>query len=338
MRALLVLAVLAAGLFAPVPAAAAPHYAGYVFFYFTGEGTADGEQVYLAASRGNDPLHWDELNGGRPVLTSGLGDKGVRDPFIIRSPKGDRFYLLATDLRIHGNGDWDAAQRFGSKHIEVWESTDLVHWSAQRHVRVSPDTAGNTWAPEAFWDRTIGAYVVFWASKLYAADDPDHTGDTYNRMLYATTKDFRTFSAPKVWVDPGHSVIDSTVIEHRGLYYRFTKDERSASPDAPCGKFIVAERARKLRDTSYDFVADCIGAGDIARGEGPTVFKSNTENRWYLFIDEFGGRGYVPFTSTDLASGDWQLATGYELPARPRHGTVLPVTQSELDGVRAAYP
>jgi hypothetical protein len=338
MRALLVLAVLAAGLFAPAPATAAPHYAGYVFFYFTGEGTADGEQVYLAASRDNDPLHWDELGGGRPVLTSALGDKGVRDPYVIRSPKGDRFYLLATDLRIHGNGDWDAAQRFGSKHIEVWESTDLVHWSAQRHVRVAPDTAGNTWAPEAYWDRTINAYVVFWASKLYAADDPDHTGDTYNRMLYATTKDFRTFSAPKVWVDPGHSVIDSTVIEDRGRYYRFTKDERSASPDAPCGKFIVAERARKLRDTSYDFVADCIGAGDIARGEGPTVFKSNTENRWYLFIDEFGGRGYVPFTATDLASGDWRLATGYELPARPRHGTVLPVTRSELDAVRAAYP
>ncbi len=337
MRALLVLAVLAASLVAP-PAAAGPRNAGYVFLYFTGEGTATGEQIYLAASRGNDPLAWDELNGGRPVLTSSLGDKGVRDPFVIRSPRGDRFFLLATDLRIHGNGDWDAAQRFGSKHIEIWESTDLVHWSAQRHVRVSPDTAGNTWAPEAFWDRTINAYVVFWASKLYAEDDPDHTGDTYNRMLYATTRDFRTFSAPKVWVDPGHSVIDSTVIEDRGRYYRFTKDERSASPDAPCGKFIVAERATRLRDTSYDVVADCIGQGAVSRGEGPTVFRSNTERRWYLFIDEFGGRGYVPFTSTDLSTGRWEPATDYALPARPRHGTVLPVTQSELDGVRAAFP
>jgi hypothetical protein len=38
--------------------------------------------------------------------------------------------VIATDLRIFGNGDWDAAQRHGSKYIEVWESTDLVHWSA----------------------------------------------------------------------------------------------------------------------------------------------------------------------------------------------------------------
>lgn len=58
---------------------------GYMFSYFTGEGTADGEQLYSALSKGNDPLHWRELNGGKPVLTSTLGEKGLRDPFIIRS-------------------------------------------------------------------------------------------------------------------------------------------------------------------------------------------------------------------------------------------------------------
>src|ERR687893_2427709 len=119
---------LALGL-APAAHAAREPYEGYVFAYFTGEGTADGEQIYFAASRGNDPLRWDELNAGRAVLTSTLGDKGVRDPFIIRSHEGDRFFLIATDLKIYGNGDWDAAQRRGSKYIEVWESTDLVHWS-----------------------------------------------------------------------------------------------------------------------------------------------------------------------------------------------------------------
>ncbi|MFT7838475.1 LamG-like jellyroll fold domain-containing protein [Saccharothrix sp. BKS2] len=313
-------------------------YEGYLFGYFTGEGTATGEQVHLAASRGNDALKWDELNGGKPVLTSSLGDGGVRDPFIIRSPEGDRFFLIATDLKMHGNGNWDLVQRRGSRHIEVWESTDLVNWSEQRHVRVSPETAGNTWAPEAYYDESIGAYVVFWASKLYAVDDPQHTGNTYNKMLYATTRDFRTFTEPEVWVDPGYSVIDSTVIRHGAEFYRFTKDERNNTSTTPCSKFILAEKSTRLRDTSYDFVADCIGKGSINQGEGPTVFKSNTEDRWYLFIDEFGGRGYVPFETTDLASGQWRPATGYELPSRPRHGTVLPVTKAELDRVRAAHP
>ncbi|MDI3095517.1 family 43 glycosylhydrolase [Streptomyces sp. AN-3] len=348
-RALLVpfLALLLALLAAP-PGAAHPGappvpktpYAGYLFAYFTGEGTADGEQIRYALSRGNDALRWRELNGGEPVLTSTTGERGLRDPFVIRSPEGDRFFMIATDLRMYRNssGSWDEVQRHGSKSIMVWESTDLVHWTDQRLVEVAPDNAGNTWAPEAYWDDELDAYVVFWASKLYADDDPGHTGSTYNRMLYATTEDFRSFSEPKVWNDPGYSVIDSTVVEHEGTYYRYTKDERDPSSGSPCSKFVTAEKSTSLTDTSFDFVSDCIGRGAMERGEGPTVFKSNTEEKWYLFVDEYGGRGYLPFETTDLASGEWTPSTDYQLPASPRHGTVIPVTQAEYDRLLAAYP
>ena len=314
----------------PVGTAPVPTYAGYLFSYFTGEGTANGEQVYFGLSQGNDPVRYRTLNGGNPVLTSALGTRGVRDPFIIRSPQGDRFYQIATDLRIYGNGNWDAAQRTGSKSIVVWESTDLVNWSAPWLARVSPDTAGNTWAPEAYYDDSLGRYVVFWASKLYATNDPNHTGTSYNRMMYATTSDFRTFSAAQVWVDKGYSTIDSTVIKHSGTYYRYTKDERSAAQSA-CGKFILAERSSTILNTNYTFLRECIGQGSINQGEGPLVFKSNTENRWYLFIDEYGGRGYIPFSTTDLSTGQWSMVSSYTMPGRPRHGTVLPVTQAEYD-------
>ncbi|AEV84264.1 hypothetical protein ACWT_3241 [Actinoplanes sp. SE50] len=310
---------------------------GYLFSYFTGEGTATGEQLHFAVSRANDPLSYREVNDGKPVLTSTLGTKGLRDPFIIRSPEGDKFYQIATDLKIYGNGDWDASQRTGSRSIMVWESTDLVHWTDQRLVKVSPDTAGNTWAPEAFYDKTLGEYVVFWASKLYDAADTAHAGNTYNRMMYATTRDFYTFSEPKVWKDPGYSVIDSTMIENDGEYYRFTKDERNNTSSTPCAKFLIEEKSASILSTNYDFVSECIGSGSISAGEGPLVFKSNTEQRWYLFIDEFGGQGYVPFTTTDLASGKWTKVASYSLPASPRHGTVLPVTQAEYDRLLTAY-
>ncbi|MFE6622871.1 family 43 glycosylhydrolase [Streptomyces sp. NPDC057740] len=308
---------------------------GYMFSYFTGEGTADGEQLYAALSKGDDPLKWRELNDGKPVLTSTLGEKGLRDPFIIRSPEGDKFYQIATDLRIYGNGDWDASQRTGSKSIMVWESTDLVHWTNQRLVKVSPDSAGNTWAPEAFYDAKLGEYVVFWASKLY--DNEAHSGDTYNRMMYATTRDFYTFSEPKVWIDRGYSVIDSTVIQHDGTYFRLSKDERNNTSSTPNSKFIFEEKSDSLLDLSWDAVAEGIGKGAMNAAEGPLVFKSNTEDKWYAFLDEFGGRGYIPFETTDLASGTWTPSTGYDLPAKPRHGTVLPVTQAEYDRLLRAY-
>jgi hypothetical protein len=223
-----------------------------------------------------------------PILTSTEGDHGVRDPFVIRSPEGDKFYLIATDLKMYGNGDWDASQRTGSRYIEVWESIDLMNWSQQRHVRVSPDTAGDTWAPEAY-DNTIGAYVVFWASRLYAPEDTAHTGKTSGTTTSST----------------------------------------------PGSRFVLEEKSTQLHSTGWNFVQDCIGkatdtSAGISRGEGPTVFKSNTEDKWYLFIDEFGGRGYVPFETTDLDGGKFTMSTGYNLPAHPRHGTVLPVTKAEL--------
>ena len=129
---------------------AAP-YQGYAFSYFTGNSIA-GEKIYFAASRGNHALRWDELNGGQPKLESTLGEMGLRDPFLIRSPEGDRFFLIATDLSIGRNGDWDRSQRTGSKSSRCGSPPTWSTGPTQRHVKVSPDTAGNTWAPEAYWD------------------------------------------------------------------------------------------------------------------------------------------------------------------------------------------
>ena len=215
----------------------------------------------------------------------------------------------------------------------VWQSSDLVDWSDQQEVEVAPPNAGNTWAPEAYWDAEREQFAMFWASKLYDEDDPDHTGAQHQRMMYATTTDFQEFDDPEVWFDPGHSVIDSTVVRHDGHYYRFTKDERG---DGECGKFIVAERSDDLLDPTWDLVAECIGRGPdgepgIEMGEGPTIFESNTEEKWYLFVDEWSGRGYVPFETTDLDSGEWSVSSDYNLPESPRHGTVMPITQEEHD-------
>ena len=329
--ALVLAAAVAIGIVTPpaLPAEAADPMEGYLFAYFAGEGTADGEQIRFAVSRGNNAIEYDVLNQGRPILVSTVGTRGVRDPHVLRKQDGS-FVLIATDLRIYGNGNWDASQRTGSRSIVIWESPDLVNWSAPRLQVVADATAGNVWAPEAIWDPSLNAYVVFWASKIYSTGDPNHTANTYNKMLYATTTDFRTFSTPSVWKDPGYSVIDSTVIADAGSFYRFTKDERGTGTSSPCGKFIIQERSTVLTSTNYTFQRDCIGQGSVGAGEGPTIVKSNTENRWYLFIDEFGGRGYVPFTTTDLTSGTWTEVANAALPNNPRHGSVMQITRAEL--------
>jgi hypothetical protein len=89
-----------------------------------------------------------------------------------------------------------------------------------------------------------------------------------------------------VLIDRGWHTIDTTVIDHEGVYYRSLKDERSRSGDAPLGKSIFSETSTSLTAAEWKPLAEGIGLGAIIQGEGPLVYKSNTEEKWYLWIDE----------------------------------------------------
>lgn len=112
---------------------------GYLFVHFTGEEKL-GEQIYFALSR--DGLHWMDLNNGNPVLLSDIGEKGVRDPFILRNPLNGRYVIIATDLRIEAGKGWKAAEEAGSRNLIVWESEDLIHWDGPFSHEVGIPGAG----------------------------------------------------------------------------------------------------------------------------------------------------------------------------------------------------
>ncbi|WP_153004194.1 immunoglobulin-like domain-containing protein, partial [Microbacterium testaceum] len=352
-----------------VPAPAVDETRAYLFPYFTGEGSPEDEKVRYAVSNGNNALDWVTVNDDKPVLQSDLGEKGLRDPFVMRSHEGDRFYMLATDLNAYRTG-LDGSQVFGSRYIEVWESTDLVTWSAQRHVLVSEAEAGNTWAPEAFYDERRGEYVVYWASNLYpsgSTDVPRDPGSTYNRMMYATTRDFVTFSKPRVWIDEqqpgwGNGTIDSTVMKEDGWLYRFTVTESSNIPRVDRTKDLTASitpgnnpwkgepgSAWEARQSRVGYGQTYTGTSGRSiffdEGEGTTLFRPNKgdvngDTGVYAFIDQapyYGGDGYVPFKASSLAAGDWTIVQNRNLPLSARHGTVLPITIAEYEAILARY-
>ncbi len=317
-------------------------YTDYFFAYFTGEGHADGEQVYFAASR--DGLNWKDLNENNPVLNSALGEKGVRDPFIIRSPEGDKFYLIATDLKINGGSGWTAAQERGSQALMIWESTDLVNWSKQRMVTVSADIeAGCTWAPEAAYDKRTGEYVVYWASKVKADNYAKH------RLYYAKTRDFYSFTEPKVYIDYDQSSIDTTMIEHNGVYYRYTKNEGGSTNQlGALTKNIFIEKGSDVLGTFTQILSDTLTSGTSNQYvEGPTIYKLNKDDAktdtWCLLVDDFGGGGYYPLLTDDLDSGEFTRPDRgeYKLPGSssrfPRHGTPIRITAEEYQAVAEAY-
>lgn len=313
----------------------------YFLGYFKGENIADGEQIMFATSNGNTALDWTGLTGGQPSLISQLGDQGLRDPHIVRSPDGDTFYMIATDLNWYDQGGYNIND---TQYIEVFESNDLVNWTPQRHVKVAPDNAGNAFAPESLWVEEIGAYAVFWAQSLW--NDPvNRTGQGNAQMWYNTTRDFQTFSGPQVWQNPAPlSRIDTTGIKVGDYYYRVTKNEAGNQ-----GSDIFMERHTDFLDSNIDnwtMIAPALGRTTWVANqgyEGPIIFKANPGDvdcpgQFYLWGDRYtNGGGYQAACHDNIEAPTWNAKTITMTNAgvpRPRHGTVTPITLREWNNIR----
>jgi arabinoxylan arabinofuranohydrolase len=298
---------------------------GFLFVTFTGEQTPMSEQIYFAVS--TDGRQWQSFNDTKPVLVSTLGEKGVRDPYLLRSHDGKKFYLIATDLSINLNRDWNRATHAGSKSIVVWESANLVDWSAPRLVKVAPDDAGCTWAPEAVYDESKGEYLVFWASTTGS--------DNFSkqRIWAAWTKDFVTFGKPFKYIDKPWHVIDADIVRENGNYFRFSKDEQF--------KTILMETSTNLLGT-WSTVTN-FSLGKLQGYEGPECYPikfaaAGKPASWCVILDHYRkGNGYEPFVTDNLSTGHFQPGEGFVFPFRFRHGSVLPITTDELARLKTKY-
>ena len=303
-----------------------PETTAYLFAHFMNtEGDADDEQIYFSVSENGQ--NWTTLNGGAPVLTSNVGEKGVRDPYILRGEDG-KYFIIATDLSIYnrkqtqGSNAWGLSQTDGSQSIVVWESSDLVNWSEASLVKVAVDNAGCTWAPEAVYDPEKGMYMVFWASKV---SDDDYSKQ---RMYRSYTSDFKTFTPAEVYIEDDVSNIDTTIIEHEGIYYRFTKNESRSS--------IIMEKSNFL-DGNWTPV-ETYNLGEMTGYEGPAIYKINGEDSWCLLLDYYSrSQGYKPFVTDDLAEGIFTQAADFSFDGTYRHGTVMPITEAEYNALVEQY-
>lgn len=298
-------------------------YGAYLFCYFAGETYEDGEQVYLAVSK--DGLFWEDLNANRPVLLSDLGEKGVRDPFIIRDDEAGKFYIIATDLRVHASYDWERARERGSRAIIRWESEDLIHWSNAERIEIAVPDAGCTWAPEATYDPEKGAFLVYWAS-VHAED-----GFAKQRIYGAYTKDFAHYTEPEVYMEQSDHIIDMTIEAHNGVYYRWYCSDMH--------KGIWSDKVVGSLHSEPVYIPSAVIDGQ-KMVEGPFVYKFHGEDKWCLLLDQCGGCGYYPLITTDLESGEYEVLEqgSFKMPTRARHGSVMYLTDEEYEAVKAAYP
>ena len=294
----------------------------YLMVHFIGE-QIDGEQIYFSVSQ--EGLYWHDLSIN-PILKSELGEKGVRDPFIIKCPNTGNYYLIATDLRIQAGKGWEVAQFAGSKDLIVWESIDLINWSEARAVTVAVDEAGCAWAPESIYDDEKQAFFVFWASMVKLESD----AVPKQKMYSAYTKDFVTFTDAQIYAQADNHLIDMNIVYENGWYYRFVKDETT--------KLVKMDKAQTLHATEWMDIE--IKALDGRLIEGPQTYQL-PDGGWCLIVDRFvEGKGYLPLVCTDLDQADFRVLTEDEYDfgkLKKRHGGVIRITNDEMNQLINAF-
>ncbi|MBO5302999.1 MAG: family 43 glycosylhydrolase [Lachnospiraceae bacterium] len=323
--------------------------AGYLWLNF---GTEDGyEKIFLGYSE--DGLTWEKLNKEDGTAKSILdtvnlagSDKGVRDPHLIRSADGSKYWILATDLHAEGGGaggsGWN--QLSASQNIVVWESEDLVNWSEPRLVYAGFEDAGCVWAPEAIYDEEEGNYVVYWSARDKSKAD---TNENALRVYVCRTEDFVEFTEPKVWLsedqDSGDEVniIDTTIVEDNGKFYRFSTSDWNTVVDVSdtldTEDVLDVRNGENTSTPNGSWQRIVTRSGSFGAGfngmEGLTVYQLPS-GQWCAMGDNDGYKAYV---ANDLSSGEFELVASNFVDGKFRHGTVIRLSKEEEAAVLAAY-
>ncbi len=290
-------------------------YVGYLFAYFTGN-QMNQEQIHFAIS--TDGYHFKALNYDAPVINSKeiSSTGGVRDPHILRGEDGKTFYMVVTDM-VSANG-WSS-----NRAMVLLKSTDLIHWTSSvvniQKKYSEQDHLKRVWAPQTIFDHEAGKYMIYW-SMMYEGG-----GDV---IYYAyANKDFTDIEGrPKQLFFPANkkSCIDGDIVYKDEKYHLFYKTEghgngikKATCTSLTSGKWI--EEDEYLQQTT-----------DPVEGSG--VFKLINEDAYILMYDVYTAGKYQFTKSSDLKNFSI-VDEEIDMNFHPRHGSVIPITQNEMDAL-----
>lgn len=287
----------------------------YVFVYFTNN-SPEGEQLRYAVSR--DGFNWAPLNNGRKIanVDNVARWKCIRDPHILRGEDGKTFYMVMTDMKC--SEGWSS-----NDGIVMMKSKDLVNWkmTAIDFPTVWPETFDRirltrVWAPQTIYDRETKKYMIYYSLE----NEGKHLSIYYS---YAN-KDFTSITKPKPLFDPGESIIDADIIPTDTAYHMFLAGVWKVTAPTLKGPWKGFTKKR-LQQTTMD-------------AEGPGVFKFNNADKYCLMYDCFRNGMYQFCSSDDLENFTLTAQTETKGHFTPRHGTVMGITETELQRLMKAFP
>lgn len=252
-------------------------------------------------------------DAGKIFIKPEAGEQKVmRDPSMVKGPDGT-FHLVWTS-------SWRGDKGFGYAH-----SKDLLNWSPQQFIPVMQHepTTVNVWAPELFYDDDSARFIIIWASCIPGRFENGLEADSNNHRMYATTtRDFKEFSPTQLFCDPGFSIIDAVIVK-RALkdYVLVLKDNtrpnrnlKVAFSDNPMGPF------KNLSEPFTDVLT-----------EGPAVIR--LKDRWLIYYDAYRNKTYGAASTNDFIHFT-DYSKSINVPEGHKHGTIVPVTKSDLKKIK----
>ena len=254
-----------------------------------------------------DGYHWKSIDSILLKPMTGK-DKIMRDPSMLQGPDGT-FHLVWTT-------EWKGGNGFGHA-----SSKNLVSWSEQQYVPVMKheQTVVNVWAPELFYDDVAEQYIIIWASSIpFRFEKGIEEENNNHRMYYTTTKDFKTFSDTKLFLDPKFSVIDAVIVKR----------------DAKDYVLVLKDNTRPERNIKVAFAGDPIGPWkDISKPfteeftEGPAVAK--VKDGYLVYYDVYQKKKYGASFTKDFKNF-MSVDSLITVPVGHKHGTILKVNKKYL--------
>ncbi len=280
------------------------------------------EKMHIALS--TDGRHWTPLNDNKPVW-----EQQMRDPYVRRGPDG-LWRILAT-----GGGRGNDREKVGPSCLFV-TSKDLIHWQVESSLPLMKDVrnesgalARNIWAPEWFYDDKTKEYILIWSSSFKDA------GWKESRLWYCKTRDWKTFTPAQVFFAPPYSVIDGTLLEHKGTYYLYHKEEEFGAKTGERRSIRVA--TSKNLEGPYNIIEGPLNKGQIVPviTEGPTVMSDPHKPGWLLLYDYCMTNRFGASYSPDLIH--WKVEEDVSFPSEARHGCVSLLTPQEAKTLMETY-
>ena len=164
-------------------------------------------------------------------------------------------------------------------------------------------------APKMFYDEPSDQYMITWHAGKTGNDSDTGEWET-KRTFYILTKDFKSFSDPKLLFnftgsDESMATID-VIIRHSGdSYYAIFKDERTQEVAPETGKTIRIAKAPAL---TGPYANPGARITDLARWhEAPIIVPTVDGKGFYLFTENYPLQ-YDMFEAQSL-DGPWTLVT-----------------------------